>query len=513
MSHPAIFRLKKHSSPDKIRNLQIHNRREYASKIPDNIRQEFTKYNREIVPLKKGSLLETVDAEISERVTGRVRRNSVRMVDMLLTAHCDFFKASQPGAELDETGRFDKARLDEWIRASMSFVEDLYGPENVVHAVLHLDEKTPHLHVCAVPVTKDGRLSQRDWGGDRHAFSRMQDKYHGFVQHLGLSRGRKGSVAKHRTIDEFGALLKQKMEAAPEYAPPPKKPGLLASAEEKEAYRVKTARRETFVSYVDRHGPALIAKAAGYELMKEERDRALEAGAKYKAAYEKLKARADLKELRAMPLSRAAGLLGYVSTGAGEEYVRDGVILRLYDDGRFSLSSPDGTRRGKGAIDLGVCALALESGRKVPPSEAAVELYRRGGFDSGDRRALADSERERLAAEAEEAIVSRFIPRLDDAKDDAERERRRAKRKAEDEARRRAEQEEQAAARERERRSENFFRAPQPAFSEKRPAQPEDDLALRWAAEAAFRRDTLIPTVEAENRQRAEEQESSGMSL
>lgn len=491
MPHPAIFRLRKHSSPDKIRNLQIHNRREYASKIPDNIRQEFTKYNREIVPLKKGSLLETVDAEIRERVTGRVRRNSVRMVDMLLTAHCDFFKASQPGVELDETGRFDKARLDEWLRASMAFVEDLYGPENVVHAVLHLDEKTPHLHVCAVPVTKDGRLSQRDWGGKKYEFSRMQDKYHGFVQHLGLSRGRKGSVAKHRTIEEFGALLKQKMEAAPEYAPPQKKPGLLASAEEKEAYRVKAAKRETFVSYVDRHGPALIAKAAGYELMKEDRDRALEAGAKYKAAYEKLKARADLKELRAMPLSRAAGLLGYVSTGAGEEYVRDGAILRLYDDGRFSLSSPDGgTRRGKGAIDLGVCALALETGRKVPPSEAAVELYRRGGFDSGDRRALADSERERLAAEAEEAIVSRFIPRLDDAKDDAERERRQAKRKAEDEARRRAEQEEQAAARERE-------------LSEKRPAQPEDDLALQ--------RDTLIPTVE--NQQWVEERDTSGMSF
>lgn len=37
-------------------------------------------------------------------------------------------------------------------------MEKKVGKGNIFSAVVHMDEKTPHLHLCFTPITEDGRL-------------------------------------------------------------------------------------------------------------------------------------------------------------------------------------------------------------------------------------------------------------------------------------------------------------------------------------------------------------------
>ena len=52
------------------------------------------------------------------------------------------------------------------------------GEENIISAVVHMDEKTPHLHLCFVPLTKDGRLSAKEILGNKKNMIRWQDDFY-----------------------------------------------------------------------------------------------------------------------------------------------------------------------------------------------------------------------------------------------------------------------------------------------------------------------------------------------
>ena len=50
--------------------------------------------------------------------------------------------------------QFEKeGRLDDWIDSTLGWFKQEFGDKNVVSAVLHMDETTPHLHVTVVPIT------------------------------------------------------------------------------------------------------------------------------------------------------------------------------------------------------------------------------------------------------------------------------------------------------------------------------------------------------------------------
>ena len=55
------------------------------------------------------------------------------------------------------------------------------GKENIISAIVHMDEKTPHMHLCFVPLTADGHLSAKKIIGDRQKLCRWQDLYHNFM--------------------------------------------------------------------------------------------------------------------------------------------------------------------------------------------------------------------------------------------------------------------------------------------------------------------------------------------
>ncbi len=98
----------------------------------------------------------------------------------------------------------------------MEFVyEDLgYKKEQVLHSVIHLDEKTPHIHCVVVPLIKkfDKRtnterytISKKQYIRDKIHLSELQDKYHKRLTDKGydLERGIKGSDRKHIKIKDY----------------------------------------------------------------------------------------------------------------------------------------------------------------------------------------------------------------------------------------------------------------------------------------------------------------------
>jgi hypothetical protein len=104
-----------------------------------------------------------------------------------------------------------------YLEYQLVMLKDYYRDENVVSAVLHLDEKTPHLSVLIVPLV-DGKLNARALIGTREACSIIQDMA-GEVGHtFGLKRGKRGSKARHQDVQAFYADIEPARQRAAKIA-------------------------------------------------------------------------------------------------------------------------------------------------------------------------------------------------------------------------------------------------------------------------------------------------------
>ena len=95
----------------------------------------------------------------------RVRKDSVKFVDTLVTVSPEFAKAHE-------------SEMPEYFTRAFDFLKERVGEENIISAVVHMDEKTPHLHLCFVPLTKDKRLSAKEILGNKKNMIRWQDDFY-----------------------------------------------------------------------------------------------------------------------------------------------------------------------------------------------------------------------------------------------------------------------------------------------------------------------------------------------
>ncbi|WP_165021123.1 MobV family relaxase [Dysgonomonas sp. ZJ279] len=118
-----------------------------------------------------------------------------------------------------------EGRLEEWCKDNMKWLGDTFGKENIVSAVLHLDETTPHIHATLVPIVVGerrkasaekqlGKKKYRTKSTDtarlcaddvmtRVKLKEYQDTYALAMQKYGLQRGIDGSEARHTTTQEY----------------------------------------------------------------------------------------------------------------------------------------------------------------------------------------------------------------------------------------------------------------------------------------------------------------------
>ena len=106
-----------------------------------------------------------------EEVGCRTRKDSVVMQDSICTASPEFFQG--------KTSR----ETEDFFRLAYKFYVKKFGEENILSAVVHLDERTPHMHVCFVPITKDGKLSSKTLIGGPTGLVKLQDD---FYSHMSL---------------------------------------------------------------------------------------------------------------------------------------------------------------------------------------------------------------------------------------------------------------------------------------------------------------------------------------
>ena len=85
------------------------------------------------------------------------------------------------------------------------FFAERYGEENIIAAVVHNDETTPHMHLNLMPITQDGRLCSKQLF-DKPQLQQLQtDFYETVGKRWGLQRGKEGSQKKHLSTAEFKA--------------------------------------------------------------------------------------------------------------------------------------------------------------------------------------------------------------------------------------------------------------------------------------------------------------------
>ena len=161
----AILRFQKRKAGS-IASCERHNeRRKEAYKSNPDIDVERSKLNYHLVNPPRYTYKKEINRMVKEAGC-KVRRDSVMMVETLITASPEFMNSLPP----EEQKKYFTMALD--------FIAERVGRQNILSAVVHMDEKTPHMHLCFVPITPDNRLSAKAFLGNQKSLSQWQSDYH-----------------------------------------------------------------------------------------------------------------------------------------------------------------------------------------------------------------------------------------------------------------------------------------------------------------------------------------------
>lgn len=187
--------------------------------IPQNADPSRTHLNRELLSFPDG-IKDRNDAIKNRLANAGLKRKigknqTTHLCAILSGSHDQMMKIQQEG------------RLSEWINANVRWLKDTFGEDNLVSCVLHMDEKTPHLHATIIPIVtterkrreREGQKKYRTSKGGprlsaddvmhRSMLTKYQDSYGKAMKGFGLERGVVGSIAKHVSNSDY---YKQKME-------------------------------------------------------------------------------------------------------------------------------------------------------------------------------------------------------------------------------------------------------------------------------------------------------------
>jgi hypothetical protein len=210
----AILRIEKCKSLASVGSRAAHNLRQCAAAAPH---ADPAKKSRNAVLVgPKGAASDVTEAVRARLATvPKIRSNAVLAVEMVLTTSPEFFT--------DKTRTQDER--NRWLRESMAWVNDTFGADNVVSAVLHMDEKTPHIQLMLVPI-HEGKLRAAHWFDGPAKLGKLQDSYAKRLEPLRLRRGVKGSKASHTTLKDWYRLVGQITRAVAKQAKAAKPPTL-----------------------------------------------------------------------------------------------------------------------------------------------------------------------------------------------------------------------------------------------------------------------------------------------
>ena len=215
----AVLHMEKTSGTDAAMSAHIE-----RTIKPKNADESRTHLNRELIKFPDG--VENRTQAIQHRLdtaglTRKIGNNQVRAIRVLLTGtHEDMERITNEG------------RLDGWCSDNLKYLADTFGRENIVSAVLHMDEQTPHIHATLVPIVKGERKRKKkeqvkrryrkkptdaarlcaDEIMTRAKLKSYQDTYAQTMSIYGLQRGIDGSEARHISTRQYYRDLMQQTE-------------------------------------------------------------------------------------------------------------------------------------------------------------------------------------------------------------------------------------------------------------------------------------------------------------
>ena len=216
----AVLHMEKTSGTDAAMSAHIE-----RTIKPKNADESRTHLNRELITFPDG--VESRTQAIQHRLdtaglTRKIGNNQVRAIRVLLT-----------GTHENMEHIANEDRLDEWCSDNLKYLADTFGRENIVSAVLHMDEQTPHIHATLVPIVRGERKRKKKEEQVRKRYRKKptetarlcaddimtraklksyQDTYAQATSGYGLQRGIDGSEAKHITTRQYYRDLMQQTE-------------------------------------------------------------------------------------------------------------------------------------------------------------------------------------------------------------------------------------------------------------------------------------------------------------
>lgn len=187
---------------------------------PANVITTLTYLNQELIEFPKGvaSRTEAIQHRLDNAgLERKIGKNQVRALRVMLSGSPEDMKRIRQAGQLDA-----------WCKDSCGWLQKTFGKENVVSAVLHLDEKTPHIHATVVPIvrgerrkaklerTKNAQSGKRTYRTKkdrprlcaddvmaRDKLKAYQTAYAEAMAKYGLRRGIDGSEAKHISTQQY----------------------------------------------------------------------------------------------------------------------------------------------------------------------------------------------------------------------------------------------------------------------------------------------------------------------
>lgn len=209
----AVCHLQRGSGNDSGMSCHIERKDAKGKKyVPDNADAGRTHLNRELVSFPEGvsnrteAIQHRIDTAGLHRKVGKNQTKAIRII--LTGTHGQMMKIANGG------------RLDRWIDANLKWLRETFGNENLVSCVLHMDEKTPHLHATIVPIVTGERVRRKREGEKKYEtksgprlsaddvmrrtkLHEYQNSYAAAMKPFGLQRGIVGSTAKHQANSDY----------------------------------------------------------------------------------------------------------------------------------------------------------------------------------------------------------------------------------------------------------------------------------------------------------------------
>lgn len=220
MDNYAIFRMGKLKTPKALDDAFKHNERFYhvenadPSKMQDNIELIDT-FGLSYEDLYESQMTQLKAMGVPSRT---IRKDAVKGFEIILTYSREM------------TDRLD---VEKWANESLKWADRQFNPpdhkatftdpetgkektitvDNIKHAIVHMDESKPHLHIFVVPIDDKGNLNSHYYNYGRERLKELHTDYAKAMEPFGLQRGEEHSIATPEQMSRYYNFIKKSVEA------------------------------------------------------------------------------------------------------------------------------------------------------------------------------------------------------------------------------------------------------------------------------------------------------------